>query len=563
MKRKLQDFTNNEYDLLIIGGGIYGCAAAWEAASRGLTVALVEKGDFACATSANHFKMVHGGIRYLQHLDIKRVRKSSRERSALLRIAPHLVQPLPIVIPTYGHGKKGKGFFRLGFLVYDLLTLDRNNRICDRKRCIPPGAFLSREQVLDMAPYVNEKGLTGGAVFCDAQVYNPPRLALSFLKSAVSRGAVVANYVEVGKLLWEEDKVCGALAKDVLNGDQFAIRARVIHNTAGPWANRLLQEHNSLKLRPAPTFSRDLAFVANQKIPHDYAFANPIKSKDKDTVLDRGGRHLFVVPWRDRTLVGVWHKVYKEHPDRLFVTRDEIRAYLREVKEAFPGLDLSMEEVRLINTGLTLFGEEGKQNTNEISFGKRSLFVDHEKRNGIKGIITVIGVRATMARGLAKKAIDSVMKKLGKSPGKSQTQLTPIWGGDTPPWDEFVSMVVDDLRATHIPENIADSLSRNYGSHYLDILKFGKSNSSLLSPIGKSTTLKAEVINAVREEMAQRLGDVVFRRTELGTAGFPGQRELEEAAELMAKECGWDDTRVKSELDQIKAYFKKLGFLSD
>ena len=152
MKRDLSRLTDSEFDLVVIGGGIFGACAAWDAAQRGLSVALIDRGDFCSATSANHLKMVHGGIRYLQHGDIYRLRQSSGERRAFLRIAPHLVRPLPVVIPTYGHGMKGKAVLRTGMAIYDLLAADRNQGITDPARRIPPGSSLETNEVLRMFP---------------------------------------------------------------------------------------------------------------------------------------------------------------------------------------------------------------------------------------------------------------------------------------------------------------------------------------------------------------------------------------------------------------------------
>jgi glycerol-3-phosphate dehydrogenase len=194
MKRNLEALAATEFDLLIIGGGAFGAAAAWDATLRGLRVALIEQRDFASGASAECFKMVHGGIRYLQHADIRRLRSSCAERSAMLRIAPHLVTPLPILIPTYGHGRQGKAFLAAGMYVYDLLTAGRNAGIADATRRIAGTKLLSRAQTLELFPQLEQRSLTGGAVFEDGQMYNTARLVLAFVQSAVSRGAHAANY---------------------------------------------------------------------------------------------------------------------------------------------------------------------------------------------------------------------------------------------------------------------------------------------------------------------------------------------------------------------------------
>ena len=257
MKRDIAALDKKEYDLIVIGGGIFGICAVWDAALRGLSVALLERGDFSHATSANSFKLVHGGIRYLQHADIARVRESSRERSVLLRIAPHLVHPLPIIMPTYGNGMRGKETLRIGLLLYDILTFDRNRGIRDPKRRIPPGRIISRQECLEVFPHLEHQGLTGAAVFYDAQMYNPTRLALAFLKSAVEAGVDAANYVQVTEFIRDRNRVIGVKAEDTLTGNDLEIRGKVVVNAAGPWAYRLL--NRSLGVRPSssPSFSRD------------------------------------------------------------------------------------------------------------------------------------------------------------------------------------------------------------------------------------------------------------------------------------------------------------------
>jgi len=196
MQRNPVNLSDREYDVLVIGAGAFGAAAARDSALRGLRTALIERADFGGATSAECFKMVHGGIRYLQHADVPRLRASSYERSALLRIAPHLVQPLPIAIPTYGHGRQGRAFLATGATVYDLLTLDRNSGIRDRQRQIRRSRMLSRSRVLELFPHLSTAQLSGAVVFEDGQMYNPARLVLAFVSSAVDAGATACNYVE-------------------------------------------------------------------------------------------------------------------------------------------------------------------------------------------------------------------------------------------------------------------------------------------------------------------------------------------------------------------------------
>ena len=195
MLRKLLNLANETYDVLVLGAGIYGISVARDAALRGLRVALIDKGDFGHATSSNHHKIIHGGLRYLQHGDLKRMRESIRERGVLLRIAPHLVRPLPFLLPIYKNSLPGKLLMSMALKLNDLISLDRNVHL-DRKQKIPRGRIISSSECLQIWPDIDQRGLTGGAVYFDVQVDNPERLNLALVLSAVRAGAEVANYVE-------------------------------------------------------------------------------------------------------------------------------------------------------------------------------------------------------------------------------------------------------------------------------------------------------------------------------------------------------------------------------
>ena len=552
LKRDINALASKEYDLVVVGGGIFGVCAAWDAALRGLSVAILEKKDFSHATSANHLKMVHGGIRYLQHGDIPRIRESSRERSALLRIAPHLVKPLPIVIPTYGYGMKGKLLLGTGMLIYDLITLDRNHKLLsDRK--IPHGRLISRQEVLNMFPELEVKGLTGGALFCDGQIYNPPRLALSFLRSAVSEGADAANYVEVKGFLRKNNRINGVTAQDMLSGDVFEVRSRMTLNAAGSWGHRLLAAYLGLEVQPRPSFSRDLAFVIKRRFRHDYALAFPSKSKDADSLVDRGGRHFFTAPWRQFTLVGVWHRVFDGPLEEITVTEAELQDYIAQINAAFPALRINYDDITMVYTGLTLFGDDHEQASDSISFGKRSMLIDHGKEHGLEGLITLIGVRATTARGMAEKSIDLVLRYLGKSFTKSKTQTTPIFGGQIDSLQQLISEAIQKRPPGVAPEQI-EALVYNYGTQYHRIFEYVADRSKLDTGPVDSILCKAEISHAVREEMANKLGDVVFRRTDLASGGSPGKAIIESYAKWMAEEMQWDSQRREKEVEEVLSH---------
>src|SRR5690606_34567576 len=243
MKTMVRNFSLLEsrvFDLVVIGGGIFGACAAWDATLRGMSVALVERTDFGSGVSANSYKFVHGGIRYLQHADLRRLRQSCAERSTLLRIAPHLVHPVPVVIPTYARPRQGKALLGAGMLVYDALTLDRNFGIRDDARRIPLTRFLGRERIMELFPGIPHRDLTGGAMFWDGQMYNPTRLVLAFVRSAVENGAVAMNYASAEDFELSDTAVESVKVRDHLSGEVASVRARAVLNAAGPWVPRML-----------------------------------------------------------------------------------------------------------------------------------------------------------------------------------------------------------------------------------------------------------------------------------------------------------------------------------
>ncbi len=542
MQRDLRALSRETFDLLVIGGGAFGAAAAWDGALRGLSVALIERADFGGGASAECFKMVHGGIRYLQHGDVRRLRASCHERSALLRIAPHLVSPLPIVIPTYGHGRKGKALLAAGMWVYDGLTLGKNARIADPKRRISRPKLLSRGETLALFPELESRSLTGGAVFEDGQMYNTARLVLAFVRSAARRGAHAANYLEATGFLWEGDRVRGVRARDRLGGEELEIRARLVLNAAGPWADYLLEEQRFGRHQRGH-FSRDACFIVDRRPSSRYALAVPGATRDSDALVSRSARHLFAVPWRDRLLIGVWHKLFPARPDTAEVEEAELGAWIEEINAAYPPLRLRREDVLYANCGLVPFGDE-TSSSGELSFGKESRLLDH-RRQGIQGLVTIIGIRYTTARGDAARALDLLLEQHPNAPPRPATEQIALTGGDI----ENVEALLREARAQAggLPAASVEGWVRNHGTEYRALLERARSPAESVR-LGESATVLAEVSHAVSEEMALRLEDVVLRRTDLGSGEHPGRGALEAAAARMRVLLGWSEAREREEL---------------
>lgn len=540
MQRQPTALAERPFDVLVIGGGAAGAAAAREASLRGLATALIEREDFGSGSSAQCFKVVHGGIRYLQHADIGRLRASCLERSIFLRIAPHLVAPLPFAIPTYGRGRSGKWLLRGGMWAYDALTADRNRLLPDPARRIAATRFLSREETLRSFPSLEPSGLTGAAVFEDGQMYNPPRLVLAFIAAALELGAVVANHVEAERLLVEDGRVIGVRARDRLSGDSFDIRARVTLNAAGPWAE-------GLNATDTGTYSRDACFlIAREPLP--MALAVQGATRDRDALLAREARHLFLVPWRGYTLVGVWHTVVPRDPDGVRLDGAELARFVEEINAAHPALRLEASEVREVCYGLVPFGEASRQRPGTLSFGKESRLIDH-RQLGLAGLVSAISVRYTVARRDAAAAVDLAERQLGVSRTRAAARTSatrPLPGGDIEDFSKFMRALEAQCPVS-VPPSAIEALARNHGTRAARVLALAAAEPPLRRCLSGTSVLAAEVVYAARAEMAERLADVVFRRTELGTAGHPGELALVEAEALLRREHDWSARRSAEE----------------
>ncbi len=399
LKRDLGLLTSREHDLLIVGGGIHGVAAAWDAAQRGLAVALIEASDFGAGVSWNSLKTIHGGLRYLQRLDLPRMRESIRERRALLRIAPALVRPLPFLVPTYGHGLQGREVFFVGLGLNDLVAFDRNQGL-PPEQWIPPARLLSRAEALACVPGIPQRGLSGGALWTDAQVQSSERLTLGFLHAAAAAGAVAANHVEATAFLRAGAQVTGVRARDAETGDAIEVRARIVLNAAGPGVDHLLSLAGLR--RPKAPLLRAVNLVLARPLVTGQALGAAL-----------AGRFLFLVPWRDRSIVGTGYAPAD-------ASDDLVERFLEDARRAYPWAGLTAADVALVHQGLVP-GHGGAE-----GLATRPRLIDHEAADGVPGLLSLQGVKYTTARGVAEKAIGMVFRRLGRRSPPCRTAETVL-----------------------------------------------------------------------------------------------------------------------------------------
>ncbi len=553
MQRNLEQLASRRYDLLVIGGGIHGACIAWDAALRGLSVALVEKTDFGHATSANTLKIIHGGLRYLQDANLRLVRTMIGERATWMRIAPHLVHPLPCLMPTYNKLGRSKVIMAAALTLNDAISYDRN-RLMDPQKRLANGQIMSRSQCLDLLPGLAADDVTGGALWHDGQMYNSERLLLSLVLSASQAGAEVANYVDVTGLLRDGVEVRGVTARDALSQQELEIQANLVINSTGPWVDSILSPLGvAVSPRSLPSIALNL--VTRQIHPtHAVAIPSRYTVRGKDGTITQNSRLLFAVPWRRFSLIGTSHLPYDGPPRDYHVSEETIEGFVSEINTAYPGAALTRQDVYHVQLGFLPATHIDSQ-TNAVKLVRQARVYDHEREDGWRGLISVIGVKYTTARHVARTVVDMALAKLGRAPSPCRTQTTPVYGGRIDGFERFLKEAVSRRTPGTTPET-AQHLAYTYGSEYPRILRYLTEEPAwgmTVSPA--STVLEAEVVHAVREEMALKLADVVLRRTELGAAGLPHETSLRTCADLMAAQLGWDKSRVRKELDELQAVY--------
>jgi glycerol-3-phosphate dehydrogenase len=555
LSRDLRRLAQTEYDVLVIGGGITGACVAWDAASRGVRVALVERGDFGGATSANSLKTVHGGLRYLRDGNLALVRRMAEERRSLLRIAPHLVHPLPVLMPTFeDHPQRSRWVLGAAAKLNDLLSFDRNRGL-SQHQALPGSRLLSGAACLRILPGLDATYLSGAIVWHDAQVYNTERLTLAFLLSAANAGAQIANYAAVTGLQRLGQRVTGANVRDELMGGSFTVRARVIVNAAGPWVDEIL--HGVGEPTPPRRFHRSLAVnLVTRKLLGDYAVGLPSVYADSrpDGTRRRRAQVLFITPWRDYSLVGTRHTASGDDAAEASITEAAIRSLLEQANQAYPPLKLEREDVHLVHAGYLPAVPDSDDHAG-VQLTRDSQVYDHAREDGFEGLVTVVGVKYTSARATAERTVDVVFRKLRRPTPSCSTSYLPLYGG-VPLADAANSENAMSAIRRSVPEASLRALHFNHGSQSHEVLRYVEADGTWGWPVADdATALRAEVVYAVHAEMACKLTDAVVRRTELGSAGLPSEQAVAACAEIMAAELDWDTRRVQREIDDVWAYF--------
>ncbi len=519
-RAQLERLRSEAFDVVIVGGGISGAGVAWDAAARGLRVALVERADFAAGTSSRSSKLIHGGLRYLAQGHIGLTREAVQERGILARLAPHLVEVLPFTFPIF-HGLPERAKLAAGLWLYDAFAAGSG---------APRHQWQDRQATLALAPGLDHTRLSGGFIYPDART-DDARLVVEVLRAAAARGAAIANYVAMQGLLVAKGRAVGIAAEDRLTGTPLEISARVVVLATGVWLDQVLPSRDGPRLRPAKGVH---LFLPPDAFPRDTALYLP-------TAPD--GRLIFVIPWHGRTMIGTTDTDYRGDLEAPRATPEDVAYLLEATNRAFPELHLTPERVLATQAGLRpLVADGAGSNGSTASLSREDRIFETEH-----GVVAIAGGKLTTFRRMAQKVVDLVARRLGgpRGAGPSPTAQLPLAGFGSPlDRDAFIAWreralgeVRDEARARRA------RLIARYGAGYPAVERLIAEDPSLGEPLVPGLpVLRAEALFAVRHEQATTVADVLAQRLRLallvpdhglGAAGL--------VAAMLAREHGWSE----------------------
>lgn len=527
------------FDAVIIGGGINGVGIARDASMRGLRVLLLEKDDIGGGTTSWSTRLIHGGLRYLEHGEIGLVRESLGERERLFRIASHLVRPLAFVVPVYEESTRGLWTLRAGMAVYDILSFDKS---LDHHR------ILSRTETLKRVPGLRAAGLKGAAFYYDAQVEFPERLAVENALSAMKHGAQVLTRAHVEHLILDGGRVEGVGFTDLLTGRVHTTRARIVVNVAGPWVDKIL---TGLARPPE-------RMIGGTKGSHIVVETFPGAPRDGLYVeAHEDRRPFFILPWNGKYLIGTTDIDFDGDPDNVEANDDEIAYLLREANRVIPSAGLKREAILYTYSGVRPLPYRAGQTSSAIT--RRHFVRDHAP--DIQGLLSIVGGKLTTYRNLSEQTVNLLFNKLRRDSPRCETAREPLPGAAT---GDFAAFCETFRRTSPLAAPVTERLLRIYGTRAQEILELAASDAGLLEPLGpESPVIGAEIVSAFKNELAQTLADCLMRRTMTGLDADMGLSIVEAAALVAQKHLDWSEGQAELEVNayrQSLARFRPASF---
>ena len=527
----VQRLARESFDVVIIGGGINGAAIARDASLRGLAVALIERDDYAAGTSSRSSRLIHGGVRYLEHGYLHLVFEASRERRVLLRTAPHLVRPLTFTWPVYRSARLPRWKILAGLWLYDLLALFRN---------VKNHARLSPQDVLDREPALERAGLTGGALYYDART-NDTRLTLANVIDAADVGATVLNHANVTGLVRDGARAAGVTVHDALGGTTLTVRARCVVNAAGPWSDEVRRwdepEHG--------------ARVRGTKGAHVEVPRDRIGNRDAVTLVSPvDGRVMFVLPSGRHTIIGTTDTDTTMSPEQVRATEDDVDYLLRSANGCFPTAKLVRADVISAWAGIRPLIASG--NTGAPASASR----EHAINVSETGVVSISGGKLTTYRAMSAQVVDTVERAIGRRPTRCTTGTRPLPGGD------FANLgdVERDAARTVGDVEVSAQLVATYGTHWREVWAHAESDRTLAARlVPHLPVIGVQVVYAVLNEGACTLADVLVRRTHLAFELRDQARAIAPlVANLIAPHLGWTPAGVSAAVREWEREAERL-----
>ena len=525
MRRDTSRLESQQFDIAIVGGGMQGAWLALRAAEAGHRVALVERDDFGAATSTNSLNILHGGLRYLQHLDFARMRSSIRARREFCRLFPHLVRPLPCLMPLGAKGVRSPWMLGPALLLNDFISADRNAGVHEAAR-LPAGRLLSgaacRERVAPLA----ETNAVSGAQWWDVICLDAARLTLETIEMAATVGAIVANRVQALEYLIGDRGINGVTVRDRVTRREFEIKSSVVVNATGPWAGEMSVQSRLTHSFLPPGWVGGLNVVLRRSLDIATAVALSATSKaaDRSAVLQRATRELFFVPWRGVTTVGTDYCAIGDASGAAEPPASAIDRFVSEIANVAPQARLSREDVAAVHWGLLPQDESGA-----VLPRKAPILAAGRAETGVDGLVVVIGEKLTSAPTLSRTVLGLAEREMALM---GSTRRTPAQSGGS---------------------MIAERRSRDEA-----IADYCNANPELRERIHPGAdAIGADVVHAIREEMALGLDDLILRRLGLGHVGHPGLDVLRGCATIAAPEFGWGAEESARAVAELDAWFWK------
>jgi glycerol-3-phosphate dehydrogenase len=544
MNEQQENPGHGAYDIVIIGAGIHGAATAYHLSRSGADVLLLDQGDFCSATSANSLKIIHGGLRYLQHLHVRRMRESVSSRRWFMKNFPDVVAPLRCTMPTRGLGMRSRAAMAAALFLNNIISSDQNRGLTAGQK-LGRGHVRSGRRGRELFPGMPDDAVTGAAVWYDALALNTERIVFSLINAARDNGMTALNYHLAEELRPGNGKsdFHGIVCSHGLTGEKKEIKTRCILNMTGPWLDQFPFLEKGIG-ETCRGFARALNIVVRKKLFDGYAagLEGSVEYRDSDAVLQKGARLFFFVPWRGYTMIGTVYSVHRGGGKIFMPERQDIDSFVAEVNRIYPPADLALDDVTHYHAGLVPLVRPEEAQGFDVQLDKHESVIDHGVTDGIENIFSLKSVKYTTARSVA----CSFVKILG------ERGIIPVGScgavGDLPEKEDDRK---DMVGTAH--------LRSRYGRDLVRVNRYVSRPGLRDLSLPGFPLHEGEIHYAVREEMAIRLGDLLFRRTDLATAECPPVPLIRTCAGIMGDLLGWDQERCSKEIDLVLQRFKPLS----